>query len=110
MWIINGLLACTTTSNPTPTADTAEASAPDPVNPPTDTGAPPASPLTITTIEPGLVDPAVVAHNGSHWVGFPGSVNPRGELLLFFPGTGATAGDYTRFLTHATESGFHVVG
>ncbi|MEM6931048.1 MAG: hypothetical protein AAF602_29205, partial [Myxococcota bacterium] len=35
---------------------------------------------------------------------------PRGELLLFFPGTGATAGDYTRFLTHATASGFHVVG
>ncbi|MEN0068253.1 MAG: hypothetical protein AAGA48_39395 [Myxococcota bacterium] len=65
---------------------------------------------SMITVDPALVAPAVVAHNGPHVVGIPGSAHRRDQLLLFFPGTGATAGDYLRFLTHATERGFFVVG
>lgn len=64
----------------------------------------------VRTVDPAVVDPAVVAHHGLHWVGRPDSAIARDELLLFFPGTGARPVDYARFLGHAVDRGLYVVG
>lgn len=53
--------------------------------------------------------PTLETINGDHLTYAPSS-EPRGRLLLFFPGTGAAPDRYELFLEHAGSLGFHVVG
>lgn len=55
----------------------------------------------------GLINGTVVKPDARDWAARTVSTGP---LLLFLPATGHVPDDYTRFLTVAAESGYHVLG
>lgn len=74
------------------------------------------SPPTTARVEAALVslDPTVTGEGisrdfGDHAVAGPVG-DARGELLVFFPGTGAEPDWYSTFLEHAAGLGYHVLG
>ena len=54
-------------------------------------------------------DPDLETLNGNHLIYAP-PADPLGQLLVFFPGTGATPDRYETYLAHAGSLGFHVIG
>lgn len=61
-------------------------------------------------VHPSTTDPTIVAHDEPHYVVTPPSdVVPRGELFLFFPGTGGFPADYTELLDHAAGLGYDAI-
>ena len=54
-------------------------------------------------------DPSLETLNGNHLIYAP-PADPLGQLLVFFPGTGATPDRYETYLAHAGSLGFHVIG
>lgn len=73
--------------------------------------------LGIDTARPALravlasqTDPAIDDLLGAHVVAVGPADARIGRLLVFYPGTGATADRYTLFLTRAAELGYHAIG
>jgi pimeloyl-ACP methyl ester carboxylesterase len=58
---------------------------------------------------PQATDPAIQEFNQPHRVFLDAAARPRGELLVFLPGTGATTGDQEEFGRTAAGLGYHVV-
>lgn len=55
-------------------------------------------------------DPTIDGNPVEHHAWLDPQANPLGKLLLFLPGTNATAEDYTEFLKTAAELGYHSIG
>ena len=60
-------------------------------------------------VRPQQTDPAIQRFNVAHRVFLDEAVAPRGQLLVFLPGTGATTGDQEEFGRTAAALGYHVV-
>jgi hypothetical protein len=60
-------------------------------------------------VRPGETDPAIRSFGQPHRVFLDAAAAPRGELLLFLPGTGATTRDQEEFGRTAAGLGYHVV-
>jgi len=60
-------------------------------------------------VRPGETDPAIQSFLQPHRIFLDAAATPRGELLLFLPGTGATTGDQEEFGRTAAGLGYHVV-
>jgi len=60
-------------------------------------------------VRPQETDPAIQQFNEPHRVFLDAAVAPRGQLLVFLPGTGATTGDQEEFGRTAAGLGYHVV-
>ncbi len=66
--------------------------------------------VTVHSIEPAATDPEIdMSGVGWHYAASP-ALPIRGRLLLFFPGTGASASMYSQMLHRAAENGQHVIG
>lgn len=63
----------------------------------------------LVLVDPTTTGEGVSAGFGDHAVARPVG-DPRGELLVFFPGTGAEPDWYSAFLEHAAGRGYHVIG
>ncbi len=62
-----------------------------------------------SALDPTATGEGITAGFGDHVVAVPGG-DPRGELLVFFPGTGAEPNWYSTFLEQAAGLGYHVIG
>ncbi len=60
-------------------------------------------------VRPGETDPAIQTFDQPHRIFLDAAATPRGQLLLFLPGTGATTGDQEQFGRTAAGIGYHVV-
>lgn len=60
-------------------------------------------------VRPQQTDPAIHRFNEAHRVFLDEAVPPRGQLLVFLPGTGATTGAQEEFGRVAATLGYHVV-
>ena len=60
-------------------------------------------------VRPGETDPAIQLFDQPHRIFLDAAATPRGELLLFLPGTGATTRDQEEFGRTAAGLGYHVV-
>ena len=61
-------------------------------------------------IRPSQTDPVLVGWDEPHHVCTPSDPeNSDGRLFLFFPGTGATPGDYTLLTQEAAHAGLHAI-
>lgn len=58
---------------------------------------------------PSETDSALTQWNEPHIVCAPAETNPRGELFVFLPGTGALPSYYTQLMQTAAEAGLHVI-
>jgi pimeloyl-ACP methyl ester carboxylesterase len=58
---------------------------------------------------PQDTDPAIQQFNHAHRVILDAAVEPRGQLLIFLPGTGATTDDQEEFGRTAAGVGYHVI-
>jgi pimeloyl-ACP methyl ester carboxylesterase len=61
------------------------------------------------TLLPSETDSAITQWNEPHIVCAPADSNPRGELFVFLPGTGALPSYYTQLMQTAAEAGLHVI-
>lgn len=61
-------------------------------------------------ILPSSTDTAINGSNDPHYIYLNSSVLALHKLLLFFPGTNASAADYTLLLKKAADLGYHVIG
>jgi dienelactone hydrolase len=86
--------ACSTGSPTSPGGDPGPVDAPHPS-------------LVIRQVAPALTGPGIVPVNGGHVVAIEGG--ERGELLLFFPGTGGRPDQYEEIVRRAAELGYHVI-
>lgn len=60
-------------------------------------------------VRPRDTDPAIQSFEQAHRVFLDAAAKPRGQLLLFLPGTGATTRDQEEFGRTAAGLGYHVV-
>jgi pimeloyl-ACP methyl ester carboxylesterase len=60
-------------------------------------------------VHPEMTDPAIRQFIQAHRVFLDDAVAPRGQLLVFLPGTGATTSDQDEFGRTAAGLGYHVV-
>ena len=60
-------------------------------------------------VRPQETDPAIQQFTQEHRVFLDDAAAPRGQLLVFLPGTGATTGDQEEFGRTAAGLGYHVV-
>lgn len=60
-------------------------------------------------VRPQETDSAIQQYNQSHRIFLDDAIAPRGQLLVFLPGTGATTGDQEEFGRTAAGLGYHVV-
>jgi hypothetical protein len=65
---------------------------------------------TAYAIAPSATDSNIDDSYGTHYAYINSAVSPRGQLLLFFSGTGALPKYYLEFLSSAANNGFHVLG
>src|SRR5829696_6679205 len=64
---------------------------------------------TAVDVLPQETDPAIQHYKQPHRVFHDAGVAPRGLLLVYLPGTGATTGDQEQFGRTAAGLGYHVV-
>jgi hypothetical protein len=67
-------------------------------------------PVITRTVLPSDTDPNISDAYGQHFVAVGPAQLRNGKLLVFFPGTGGEAGQYSQFLRHAATNGYLVVG
>lgn len=60
-------------------------------------------------VNPQVTDPAIQQYVQPHRVFLDSAIAPRGQLLVFLPGTGATTDDQEEFGRTAAGLGYHVV-
>ena len=77
--------------------------------PPAPTSAPADSASLCRSLLPSETDSAITQWNEPHIVCVPADSNPRGELFVFLPGTGALPSYYTQLMQTAAEAGLHVI-
>lgn len=65
--------------------------------------------LVAYDVRPRDTDPAIHLFDQAHRVFLDAAAKPRGQLLLFLPGTGATTHDQEEFGRTAAGLGYHVV-
>lgn len=61
-------------------------------------------------LDPQATDPAIDIALEPHYVCHDAAVPSRGQLLVFFPGTGAIPAQYTYFVGEAAAQGMHAIG
>jgi hypothetical protein len=64
----------------------------------------------VRLIAASATDPAIDDVNGAHHVAIGPAENRRGRLLVFLPGTGATAQMYSALIERAAVLGYHAIG
>lgn len=92
-------------STPSITSGTSTTSTSTTGTPPTTTGVDEA----LVSLDPMVTGEGISGEFGDHAVAGPAG-DSRGELLVFFPGTGAEPDWYSTFLEHAAGLGYHVIG
>lgn len=65
--------------------------------------------VTLVSLDPTVTGEGISGDFGNHAVAGPAG-DARGELLVFFPGTGAEPDRYSTFLERAAALGYHVIG
>lgn len=82
----------------------------DPANPGGGDAGDASLPPIVRSVAPEATDPAINTRRGNHFVALPAdAADRRGQLLVFFPGTGALPEWYASIATRAAELGFHAV-
>lgn len=91
-----GSIGCSTGS------PTSSGEDPDPIDAP-----PPPPSLAVRQVAPELTGAGIVAVNGNHVVALEGG--ERGQLLVFYPGTGGRPDQYEELVRRAAELGYHAI-
>lgn len=97
--------ATSTSTSPTSTAVASAPSSSTTATAPATAGAD----VTLVSLDPTVTGEGISGDFGNHAIGGPAG-EARGELLVFFPGTGAEPDWYSTFLEHAAGLGYHVIG
>lgn len=61
-------------------------------------------------VNPQLTDPQIDLALASHYLARNPGASQRGQLMVFFPGTGGTPFNYRSFTNVAADTGFHALG
>lgn len=71
----------------------------------------PGAPLAVHVVAPSATDARIDEWNAEHYaVVDTASIAPRGQLLVFLPGTGGVPANTRLFATAAARTGYHVTG
>ncbi|MFW5725829.1 MAG: BPSS1187 family protein, partial [Bacteroidota bacterium] len=61
-------------------------------------------------IAPSATNPAIDGRDTLHFASIDRTATPLGKLFVFFPGTGASPGEYTLIVQTAARLGYHAIG